>query len=57
MAGMAHGCQSSMQRFMGLDRNDYEVSRYGVASEARLQRQRDLGENPNLLLIDSEEPK
>ena len=57
MAGMAHGCQSSMQRFMGLDRNDYEVSRYGIASEAKLQRQRDLGENPNLLLIDSEEPK
>lgn len=37
MAGVTHGLVGSMQRFMGLEPNEYEVARYGVMSEKGME--------------------
>lgn len=57
LAGTMYASQSSMQRFMGLEENIYEVARYGAASAETMAEYQRKGLIPNVELIDSPPPK
>ena len=54
VAGTSLGYQATAQRFMGLDPNEREVQKYGVATEERMRKFNILAENPMLEMIDSD---
>jgi hypothetical protein len=52
-AGFTYAFLSSTQRFMGLEKNDYEVSTYGAMSMDELSDYEQRSHRPNIELIDS----
>lgn len=53
VAGISYACTGSLQRFLGLEANPYEVQRYGVMSADEVARRTEQMNTPNLVLIDS----
>lgn len=51
--GLTYATLSSVQRFMGLEANAYEVQRYGIMSADEVARRTEQMNTPNLVLIDS----
>mmetsp|Transcript_33 Transcript_33/g.41 ORF Transcript_33/g.41 Transcript_33/m.41 type:complete len:124 (+) Transcript_33:40-411(+) len=55
--GVCYGSLSSIQRFIGLEPNDYEVRTYGAMSKEGLEDSYRKHNVPNFELIDSSETK
>lgn len=54
MAGVCYASLSSMQRLMGLERNDREVFLYGILTPEQLAIKQKQMNTPNIQLIDSD---